>query len=578
MKSFKAWTGRRISAVMTHLLQGCGLIAALVLLFTGFNLRIIDIPGLVPVVTIIIFTVFFAHLFVDLIISRFAMSAFRRRIMDLIILPLTALLWNYHYLFIFYLFMRQTVVTGHILLRGGRYSRFYRRVTENPGVVVLLTFAALIILGAFLLMMPVSTNTHVHPDNRTTALDAAFTSASAVCVTGLAVNDIGRHFTLFGQLVILFLIQVGGLGVMTVSTAFAMLLGQKMSLRGERVMQSVVGESTSSAMFSLVKAVIGLTFLAESLGALGMYVKFRQLYGDSLTTAYFSVFHSISAFCNAGFSLFTTGFMDFKSSWIINFNTMALIIAGGIGFSVIVDCWRNVVYKFSPTRLSLHSKVVLFTTAGLIVLGFICFFATEYYGLLRGLTFKDQFLASLFQSVTPRTAGFNTVDTTKYSGATAFFTLFLMLVGASPGSTGGGIKTTTFAVMLLSVWNIMLGRRDVSAFRRRFSDEVSRQTMALIALVLTGLFVLILLLMVVEGNNPNLPEDRFIRLLFEAVSAFGTVGLSMGVTASLTPAGKIIIIMLMYLGRVGPLTLIFAMSANRRRVGIKYTEENVGIG
>jgi trk system potassium uptake protein TrkH len=444
---------------------------------------------------------------------------------------------------------------------------FSRLLSLNPTLVFLMSFFLTIIVGAILLLLPAATVS----GEKTSLLGAIFTSTSATCVTGLVLYDTGTHFTFFGQMIILLLIQIGGLGIMTISTAFAILLGQRMNLQSEQIMQNVTGESHRINMKNLITNVIFTTLAFELIGSLFLYKTFSHVFVSSNKVLYYSVFHSVSAFCNAGFALMPDSFSGFYSSWNINFVISLLIIFGGLGFSVFVDLRRNLISRFTPKRFSLHTKIVLLTTFTLILLGSVLYFISEYSNLMMSFSFKDRFLASFFQSVTTRTAGFNTIDISRLSKASVFISLFLMFIGASPGSTGGGIKTTTLAVIALSIKSLVRGNKDVSAFKRKINDENIRKVMALIALSMMFLIVMIFALLLIEPFS-------FQKILFEAISAFGTVGLSMGITAKLSSLGQICIIILMYIGRVGPLTLIFALSERSKPADFTYIEEKISIG
>ncbi len=466
-----------------------------------------------------------------------------------------------------YVILRQLVVLYDFLVSNYGNKSFTRLLSLNPTFVFLMSFLLTIVVGAILLLLPAATV----PGEKTSLLGSIFTSTSATCVTGLVIYDTGTHFTVFGQMVILSLIQIGGLGIMTISTAFAILLGQRMNLQSEQIMQNVTGESHRINMKNLIKNIIFTTLAFELIGSLFLYKTFSHVFVSSNKILYYSVFHSVSAFCNAGFALMPDSFSGFYSSWNINLVISFLIIFGGLGFSVFVDLRRNLINKFTPQRFSLHTKIVLLTTFILIVLGTVLYFISEYSNLMRGFSFKDRFLASFFQSVTTRTAGFNTIDMAHLSKASVFISLFLMFIGASPGSTGGGIKTTTLAVIILSIKSLIRGNKDVSSFKRKINDENIRKVMALIALSMMFLIVMIFALLLIEPFS-------FQKILFEAISAFGTVGLSMGITAKLSSLGQICIIILMYIGRVGPLTLIFALSERSKTADYTYIEEKISIG
>ena len=357
---------------------------------------------------------------------------------------------------------------------------------------------------------------------------------------------------------------------MTVSTAFALVLGQRLNLKLENVMHSVVSGSPSIDIFQLLKNIVYVTAIIEMAGAAILYSRFIQDM-QPLKAFYFSVFHSISAFCNAGFALFSNNMMTYVGSTTINLGITLLIILGGIGFSVVIDLYRYFTSRARNKRLNLHSKLVLVTSAVLLLGGMIAYFMAEYKVSMAGFTVPDRLLASWFQSVTTRTAGFNTIDVSRLSPASVLVSLVLMFIGASPGSTGGGIKTTTFAVLILSLTSMLKGKKDLSAFNRKISLNNYREATSLITLAAILVFGVIFIMMLIEPFS-------FEKIAFEAFSAFGTVGLSMGITPSLSFTGKLLITLLMYIGRIGPLTIIYALSISRRQTNIEFAEEKIAIG
>jgi len=440
-------------------------------------------------------------------------------------------------------------------------------ISDNPPVLVMLTFFFTIFIGSLLLLLPAATS----QGEETSLLGAIFTSTSATCVTGLIVYDTGMHFTLFGQLIILALIQIGGLGIMTISSAFAIMLGQKLSLKRESIMQNVIGESNQLDMVSLVKNVVVVTITLELLGAVILYFTFLSKSYSVNQALYHSIFHSISAFCNAGFCLYPNSLMRYLDNFSINFVITSLIILGGIGFPVMKDIQRTIKNKFRFKRLSLHSKIVLSATLILLLLGTMAFFISEYNNEMKGFSFTNRLFVSYFQSVTTRTAGFNTMDTANLSKGSSFVSGILMFIGASPGSTGGGIKTTALVVVFIAVVAMFRGHKDVNIFKRKVSENIIKKVMALVAASIAFLTLMTFLLLLFEPFT-------FEKIIFEAISAFGTVGLSMGITSRLSDAGQIIIVLLMYIGRVGPLTLMFAISQTKDRSYFTFTEEKISIG
>ena len=520
---------------------------------------------------ITIFVLLFFHLmrFMNKGVSS---EKLRNLIPDIIFIMVAIFIKDSERVFLFYLLGRQTFMFIRGLALASYEGRSRDRLAHNPPIFVLYSFMLAIFIGTLLLLLPRATVEGEH----TSLLDALFTSTSATCVTGLIVKNTGTHFTLLGKSIILLLIQIGGLGIMTVSSAFAMILGQKLTASSENLIQNVVGESNKVDMLSLLKNIILVTIIFEIIGALLLYSTFKKLTinGELLSNfevIYYSIFHSISAFCNAGFSLFEDSFIGFKSNFNINFVITFLIIFGGIGFPVLVDIKRNFMEKFRFSRFSLHTKIVLCGTTFLLILGFVSYFISEYNCTMKNFSLIDRIYSSYFQSVTTRTAGFNTIDTSALSKPSVFTSVLFMFIGASPGSTGGGIKTTAFVILVVAVIAMLRGSRDVNIFKRKVSESIINKVMVLITISLTLLSVMIFLLLLIE-------PFPFEQTVFEAFSAFGTVGLSMGITPFLSSLGKVIIIILMYFGRVGPLTLIFAISEMKAKTSYLFTEEKISIG
>jgi trk system potassium uptake protein TrkH len=467
---------------------------------------------------------------------------------------------------IFSLLIRQTYFILQYILFRAFEGKLYRWLTGNPPVTLMLSFLLVIIFGTILLMLPVSSKLNTV----TPFMDALFTATSATCVTGLVVVDTGTHFSFFGQMVILMLIQIGGLGIMTISTVFAIILGQRINLKLENIMYQVVGGSYAVNVFQLLKSIVLVTLVIESVGTLLLFARFAQDF-QPMEALFLSLFHAVSAFCNAGFSPLGNNLVSYVDSLAVNLVITALIIAGGLGFSVIIDLQHHALKKDRARKLNLHTKIVLVTTAFLLVLGFTVFYLAEYNGVMRGFSIHRRILSSWFQSVTLRTAGFNTIDLSQIGKASVLISIVLMFIGASPGSTGGGIKTTSFAVLTLSVISLLKGKRHISVFKRRIHEYNFREATGLIMLSITIILVVLFFLMLVEPH-------AFDKLLFEAVSAFGTVGLTLGITPQLTVIGKLLITVLMYVGRIGPLTMIYAFSTRAKQININYAEEKIPIG
>ena len=430
--------------------------------------------------------------------------------------------------------------------------------------LIILGFASVILLGAIILMLPVSSAEGViTPFNQT-----LFTSTSAVCVTGLAVLDTGSYWSVFGQVVILLLIQIGGLGVVTVAVSVFMLSGRKISLMQRSTMQNAISAHKVGGIVRLTKFILKGTFLIEAAGAVLLLPVFLWDYkGKGI---WLSVFHSISAFCNAGFDILGTSANPFPSltgysaNVLINVVIMLLIIIGGIGFLTWDDIYTN---KMKFKRYRMQSKIILVTTACLILIPIIFFFTCD----LKNLSAGNRLLAAAFQSVTTRTAGFNTIDISKMSEASKAVMILLMLIGGSPGSTAGGMKTTTFTVLLLNAIATFRSQENAGAFGRRLEYHVIKNAATIAMLYFTLFFCGGLAISVYE-------ELPLLDCLYEAASAVGTVGLTLGITPKLHMFSQIVLIILMYLGRVGGLTLIYAVLSRRNRGNAKLPLEKITVG
>lgn len=441
-------------------------------------------------------------------------------------------------------------------------SPFLRR-TLNPAQTIVAGFAGIILLGALLLSLPAASESGTSPP----LLTALFTATSAVCVTGLVVVDTATTWSLFGELVILVLIQIGGLGYMAVATLLAILLGRRIGLRERVALQESHNLYTIGGIVRFTRAILRLTLSIEAVGALLLAIRWIPEFGPGLGL-YYAVFHAVSAFNNAGFDLMG-GFRSltpFVSDPAVNLIIAALIIVGGLGFIVLIDLG-------SPRRLNLHAKVVLATTAILIGLGTVLVLLIEAANpaTLGPLSVPQKLLAAFFQGVTPRTGGFNTVDIARMYEPTLMLLIVLMFIGASPGGTGGGIKTTTFVVPLMVIKAMLQGRQDAEVFHRRLDPVVAYRAVTIALLGVAFVVTMAVLLSITE-------RVPFLQAAFETVSAFGTVGLSTGITPSLTTAGRIIIIATVFTGRVGLLTVAFALTRRQRPANYRYPEERILVG
>ncbi|MEF3312132.1 TrkH family potassium uptake protein [Paenibacillus sp. GYB004] len=433
--------------------------------------------------------------------------------------------------------------------------------------VILLSFAIPILLGAILLALPVSSAS----GSSISWLDALFTSTSAVCVTGLVVVDTGTAYSLFGQIVIMCLIQIGGLGFMTYSVLVAVVLGKKISLKDRLLIQQSTNALSTQGVVKLTIGIFAAALVIEAFGAIILTIRWMGDM-DFITALYYGIFHSVSSFNNAGFGLWSDSLSRYVGDPLINIVIPLLFIMGGLGFTVILDLWKNRSWR----KLSLHSKIVLSTSAILCAGGFLVITTIESFNpdTFGALTGSEKMWAGFFQGVVTRTAGFNTIDIASMMTASQFFMIFLMFIGASSGSTGGGIKTTTFVVLLLTLISIVTGKRDVQIMHRRIPQSIIMRALAVMVISVGVVIAATFLLTLTEHS---LQKD-FMEVLFEVTSAFGTVGLSMGLTPELSALGKLIIILTMFIGRLGPLTLAFALSQKQSREKFRYLEEKVLIG
>jgi trk system potassium uptake protein TrkH len=454
-----------------------------------------------------------------------------------------------------------------------RFKHFALRFL-TPERTLILSFLIMILIGTFLLSLP-----HAARGKTTSLIDALFTATSAVCVTGLIVVDTGSFYSQFGQVVILILIQVGGLGIMTFSVFFYLLLGRSIGFRDRKIILDTFSQSPIRNIYALLKSVFLYTMVIECIGAAFLFMGWCSHF-PPITALYFSLFHAISAFCNAGFSLFSDSFVGFHDNVLVNLSTTSLIILGGLGFVVLMEIFDIGLRRNTPVRISLHSKVVLTTTAALLVFGTLLIFFIERNDSLLKFPLGEQILISYFQSVTSRTAGFNTIPMIDLSNATCFMITILMFIGASPGSCGGGIKTTNLATLVSLAVNRYRGRERANLFRRTIPHETVARSISIILASILAVTIIAILLLVTQLGDLSHVESRglFLEYLFETVSAFGTVGLSMDVTPKLDLTGKLIVIIMMLLGRLGPLTLAFAMARRTRRAEFQYAEENIIVG
>lgn len=478
-------------------------------------------------------------------------------------------------------FLRFSVILLFII-ELSKTSLKFQRLDLNPALLFIGSFMLLILIGTALLMLPRATTAEL------SLLDAFFTSTSAVCVTGLIVVDTATHFTEFGQLIILILIQIGGLGIMTFTTFFGFFFKGSSSYENTLFIKEFVNENKISQILHTIVKVVVFTLLIELIGAGFIYWSIADNFDTPSQAVWFSIFHTISAFCNAGFSTLSNGLYEpvVRSAYNLHMILAVLIFFGGIGFPVIFDVYKSLKYylvqkyqqifrkkeyEHRGRHLTVHSKIVLATSAILLLVGFIVFLIAEYDNTLEGLPWYGKLTGAIFGTVTPRTAGFNTVDMPSLSMAVVLIYLLLMWIGASPGSTGGGLKTSTFAVAILNVLSISKRKERIEIFRREITNESVRKAFAVI--LLSFLVIGVSVFLVTLFN----PELQLRAIVFECFSAFSTVGLSLGITGALSAASKGVIIVTMFLGRVGTLTLLVALIVTAKTQSYRYPSENVFI-
>jgi trk system potassium uptake protein len=461
----------------------------------------------------------------------------------------------------------------------GCYERAYMaKHSLQPAQIIAASFFGAILIGTILLRLPLSAAN----GEQISLIDSLFTATSATCVTGLVVQDTGTFFSAFGRIVIMALMQIGGLGIMTFSTMFAILLGRRLSISENITIQSALSQTRVEGLSRLVLYIIVFTFSVEIIGAILLYARWMYVFDwGALITMERAVFHSVSAFCNAGFSLFPRSLMAFSKDWVTITIFSSLIIIGGLGFVVFTDIpklkfWRKD-RKLILSRISLQTKIVFVVTAVLILLGAAGVYVFENNFALRGMETQEKIATSLFTSITPRTAGFSVLDTAGLRPVTLFMIIMLMFIGASPGSTGGGIKTVTFGIIIASFYSMFRNRDRTTIFRRTIPQEAYRRAGVVVFLAL-GVVILSTFLLSATESAPAHSSHFFLSVLFESTSAFGTVGLSTGITPGLTVLGKLIIICTMFIGRVGPLTLALAIAMRHGQVGYRYPEEKLMVG
>jgi trk system potassium uptake protein TrkH len=459
-------------------------------------------------------------------------------------------------------------------------ARLTGSLTQYPARVSVLWYVGLIALGAVVLCLPIC---HGSSEKPISVLDAVFTSTSAACVTGLIVRSTPHDFSLIGQAVILLLIQLGGIGIMTVTTFVMFHMGSRQSLRDRLVISETFGADAGTDLRWILRAVILLTLSIEAVGFVILAV--RNFFDKDLSWGeglWQALFHSVSAFCNAGFSLDDNSLMRYQTDPVVNFTIMALVVLGGIGFPVILDLRRNWkgTLRERWDRLHLHSKTMLIGTAALLVFGAVSFLVLEWNGVLADVHPAARPMVAMFHSVTCRTAGFNTVDIARLTNPMLFISILLMAIGAGPGSTAGGFKVSTLMTIMYRAWRTFHGYESVNVFRRTIPPATIARAVSTAALFTVVAFAALTTLLIIQQSKQShlQSEGLFLDAMFEVVSALGTVGLSVDFTSELTSPGRVIIIVLMFLGRLGPITAFAALSRGERESAIEYPHEEPLIG
>ena len=456
------------------------------------------------------------------------------------------------------------------------------KLKSNPYKVFIYSYLLFILCGTGLLLMPNATHHGI------SLIDAFFTSTSAVCVTGLVVVDTGTYFTLTGKIIILLLFQVGGIGVMTFTSFFILFSDSKFSLQNQFFLKNIVNDNQLGQVVKTLIKIMMFTFIFEAFGALLIYMNLsHSIYFQSVNDKiFYSVFHSVSAFCNAGFSSQTDGLyhMSTRFNYNIHLVISVLIIVGGLGFPIVFNYYKYFKFKIRkhirqlfkkevmhhfPRIININTRIVVNTTLILLLFGFVSFFITEYNNTLKDMSLYGKLVTSFFGSVSPRTAGFNTIDTSMMTTSFIMICMLLMWIGASPNSTGGGIKTSTFALAFLNILAIGKGKDRVEIYRRRISEESTRNAFAVLLLSLLVIGISVFIITLAENNQP------LISIIFECVSAFSTVGLSLGITGELTDTSKLVLIAAMYIGRIGTLTFFIAFLRKVKTLSYQYPSENI---
>ncbi len=519
-------------------------------------------------------------------------NLFKRKVavFDIISVAYTLYIF-YMYLFVGEAFKTDLILENPIWIVLAVILTFIREFSEqklnlnrtyfNPAQIFILSFLTIIFIGSLLLMLPKATH------NGISFVDALFTSTSAVCVTGLIVVDTGTYFTLFGQSIILFLIQIGGLGILTFASYFSYFFKGGSTYENQLTLSEMTNSQKIGDVFSTLKYIIVITAIVELTAAIFIFFSLdKSLITNFSEKAFFSIFHAISAFCNAGFSTLSNSIYEtgFRFNYTLQLIIIATFVLGGLGFPIVVNIIKFIKHKFinmflfnskekiyKPWVLNINSRITLVTTLSLTTVAFILFFILEYNNTLAEHSFFGKIVNALFGAATPRTAGFNSVDMTALAFPTVMITFLLMWIGASPASTGGGIKTSTFAIATLNILSLAKGKKRIEVFRREIADISVKRAFATITLSLIVIGIGIVLITIFD------PEKGLLNIAFESFSAYGTVGLSLGITGDLSTASKLVVVAMMFVGRVTMLSIIVALFKKIKHKNYRYPSEEITI-
>ena len=551
-----------------------------IILRSGYEITYIlsQIINLFNYIAIFIYSI---TLFLNILLRTQQLKDIRYYIIDFVVfIPLMLSLENID-LTANLIVLRQVLVLGKAAFNKIQSSNQKNFGNWQPAKIIVLSFLILILVGSICLTLPIS---RADGEHSTHFVDALFTATSATCVTGLIVVDTGSHYSFVGQIIIIILVQIGGLGMMTLTTGLGLFIGRALHIREKKLMKDLLFQIDSEDFKKLLLHIVKITFTIELIGAVILSAAFYPDRANLFETVYHGIFHAISGFCNAGFCLYSDSLIRYVDHFWVNITISTLIIFGSLGFTVISNVlsiintkWnkkhKNVnIEDFRRTYLTVHSKVVIFTTLSIFLFGTVLTLFLEYNTLLEDMDIGTKIMASWFQTVADRTAGFSTVDFSypNATNANYLFTMLLMFIGGSPASVGGGIKTTTLFILLVTARAYVLGR-EVTAFKRRISNQIILQAFGVISLSFITVFVFVLILSITEELN-------LICIAFEVVSAFATVGLSTGITSDLSDIGKLLITFLMFIGRVGPLSFALAVGVTIQKTQTKLPEANIMIG